>query len=80
MYPQKRQKIRVVAKEVRFELTDNLMDHYYWRMFVHLTKFDVKVKLEDIMIKYKHNAKVLSPRTTKLIKSAMLNASGNKCT
>ena len=71
MYERKRQKINVQTKEVQFRLIDNLMDHYYWRMFVHLFKFKAQVRLEDIILKYAHNSDDLPATAVKLIKSAL---------
>ena len=71
MYERKRQKIKVQAKEIQFRIIDNLMDHYYWRMFVHLFKFKAQVGLEDIIQKYAHNSDDLPARTIKFIKSAL---------
>ena len=74
MYERKIRKITVVTKEIQFELRDNLLDHIYWKLFQHLSKFEAIVRLEDIMIKYKNNHEDLPIRTVKLIKSALIGA------
>ena len=78
MYDRKIKKITVVTKEVKFELRDNLQDHIYWIIFQHLSKFEVKVVLEDIMLKYKHNYEDLPITTVKLINSALIGTKGDK--
>ena len=71
MYQRRKMNVCVVTREVQFKLINRLHNLPSWKMFKHISQFEAKVQLEDIMLKYKHSDEDLPIGTVKLIKSAL---------